>query len=192
MEAALVAVWLPEEDDYLRSIHRSCSDLQCLYGAYHEHYKFRTAQFRLPAIVFGGLTSAISFSADAFPVPFRGYVNVFVGGTSLAIAILNTLESYFEYSKIMAGALSASLAFKKIADDILCELSLPMADRETAGVFFLRTVYTRYQHAISLAPYLNMSDDQRDAVRLPPRIYHMGARSSPEESAAAPENPPGT
>lgn len=190
---AALAEWLPEEEAYLANIHRSCVDLGHLYDAYYEQFKVRTAQFRLPAILIGALTSAVSFSAESFPVPFRGYVNVVVGGTSLVIAILNTLESYFEYGKIMAGARSASAALKKIADDITVELALPVVDRETAGVFFLRSIYTRYQQVLNTAPYLEMSPAARIAVKNSAAAPLMlVVATAPPEGGGPAGDPPGT
>ena len=49
-----------------------------------------------------------------------------------------------------------STSMKKLSDDILCELALEVEGRETSGIFFLRTIYTRYQQIITSAPPLDI------------------------------------
>ena len=115
-----------------------------------------STKFRLPAIMIGATASAISFGTSTFPIQIQAYISVIVGTTSLMIAIINTIESYLEISKTMTASLMTSTSMKKLSDDILCELALEVEGRETSGIFFLRTIYTRYQQIITSAPPLDV------------------------------------
>ena len=150
-------LWRASEEAYLQQINRSAQNLSDVYNAKFEKLRDLSTKFRLPAIVIGATASAVSFGTSTFPMQIQGYISVIVGTTSLLIAIINTIESYLEISKTMTAALMTSTNMKKLSDDILCELALEEADRETSGIFFLRTVYTRYQQIITSAPPLEAS-----------------------------------
>ena len=158
-------LWRESEENYLHKINTSCLELSALYNEHFIYLRAMSANFRLPAIVIGATASAVSFGTSSFPFPFQAYISIVVGGTSLLIAIINTIESYLEISKTQNAAFATLTALRKISDDIVCELSLPVEDRETAGVFFLRTIYTRYQQVLTTAPHLSMSDVKKDAIK---------------------------
>ena len=158
-------IWNDKEIDYLKKIYKSCEELNHLYDNYYIKYKSIAMKFRLPAIVIGGVASAISFGTAQFPFVMQGYISIIVGSTSLFIAILNTIEAYLELNKTMAQSLTTSQTFKKLADDVQCELSIPVEDRETAGIFFLRSIYTRYQQTLNIAPHLEMDEMVRKAIK---------------------------
>lgn len=129
-------IWRDSEEVYLKNINRSCLELSALYNAHYVYLKALSANFRLPAIVIGATASAISFGTGSFPFQFQPYISIVVGGTSLLIAIINTIESYLEISKTQNASFATLTSLKKISDDIVCELSLPLEDRETAGGLF--------------------------------------------------------
>lgn len=158
-------IWRENEEVYLNSINKSCLELSGLYNAHYVYLKMLSANFRLPAIVIGATASAVSFGTGSFPYQIQPYISIIVGGTSLMIAIINTVESYLEISKTQNASFATLTALKKISDDISCELSLPIEDRETAGIFFLRTIYTRYQQVLNTAPHLDMSEEQKNAIK---------------------------
>lgn len=150
-------LWRPSEEAYLLQINQSALRLCDLYTIKFVKLRDMSTKFRLPAIMIGATASAISFGTSTFPIQIQAYISVIVGTTSLMIAIINTIESYLEISKTMTASLMTSTSMKKLSDDILCELALEVEGRETSGIFFLRTIYTRYQQIITSAPPLEAS-----------------------------------
>ena len=159
-------LWRPSEEAYLHQINHSALHLCDLYTVKFVKLRDLSTKFRLPAIMIGATASAISFGTSTFPLQIQGYIYVIVGTTSLLIAIINTIESYLEISKTMTASLMTSTSMKKLSDDILCELALEVAGRETSGIFFLRTIYTRYQQIITSAPPLDI-DNADDSGLVP-------------------------
>ena len=160
-------LWRPSEEAYLAQLNDSALRLCELYTAKFVKLRDLSTKFRLPAIMIGATASAISFGTSTFPLQIQGYISVIVGTTSLMIAIVNTIESYLEISKSMTASLMTSTSMKKLSDDILCELALEVECRETSGIFFLRTIYTRYQQIITSAPPLDINKNGNRAPGQP-------------------------
>jgi hypothetical protein len=73
---------------------------------------------------------------------------------NVAIAIIQTYESYIKIGEIVSKSLSSSLAFKKLADNIFCETSIPVENRIANGITFLRDCFGRYQAILDQSPPL--------------------------------------
>jgi hypothetical protein len=93
-----------------------------------------------------------SFGNSNFPENFQNYVNIGVGACSIFIAILNSIESYMKIGEIIGGTLQASINFQKLKESIDVELSLPVDNRTSQGIIFLRQCYQNYEKYWDLAP----------------------------------------
>lgn len=144
--------WLYEEELYLRELSRLCQELSNKYKLYYELYKKRQARFRIPSIIISSVTGLLSFGSSNYPEDSRKYVSITVGIASLCIALLNSIETYMKIGENMTGSAQASNELQKLKEYIDMELSLPIDDRPTQGIIFLRDCYTRYERILDIAP----------------------------------------
>ena len=178
-----MSIWREEEIRYLQTLENSCIELSREYHIIY--FKRRTSQnkFKIPAIIIGSFTGVASFGSSAFPPHFQKWISISVGLINVAIAILNTLESFLQLGEELNASKSASEQLKKLAEDINRELSLEISTRQTSGVIFLRDSYTRYQQILSTAPilsryisYLVGQDEDTDKQSLTQKILTVLSR----------------
>lgn len=150
--------WLPEEEEYLRILHRRCHRLGLVYKKLHIDYKHTQNKFRLPAILLSSISGVVSFGQTVFPEEAQRWVSISVGGVNIFIAIINTVESYMKIGEMVTKSITSYAVLHKLADDIFCEISIPTKDRETSGIAFLRDCYTRYQQIMDSAPLIEDSN----------------------------------
>lgn len=130
----------------------TCQRLTRVYKVVYVKYKRLQTRLRMPAIIVGSLTGIASFGTQTFPEGAREFVAIIVGVISVGIAILNTIESFFKVSEITSGASATISALERLQDDVLKELALPVEDRATNGITYLREIYVRYQQILNQAP----------------------------------------
>lgn len=168
--------WLYEEELYLRELSRLCQELSNKYKLYYELYKKRQARFRIPSIIISSVTGLLSFGSTNYPEDSRKYVSITVGIASLCIALLNSIETYMKIGENMTGSAQASNELQKLKEYIDMELSLPIDDRPTQGIIFLRDCYTRYERILDIAPNILKSvrfikpsyiDKRKPSITLP-------------------------
>lgn len=163
--------WHPEEEQYLKDMCAACVKLAAKYRTMHDRHRVLLHRLKIPAIVVGSASGVASFGAQQFPPILQKHLAIGVGIVSVAIAILNTLESYFKVGEVTAASEATIRALQRLRDDIHKELQLPMHLRSSDGITFLRDAYVRYQQIIGEAPLPRRStvdSRQEDAMRPPP------------------------
>ena len=94
-------------------------------------YSSLSTVITLPSIVMATLSGSASIgSAALFHDP--GVANVVIGVTTLSVAILTTVNSYFGWAKRSESHRIANISYKKLYRFILIELSLARSERMTA------------------------------------------------------------
>lgn len=154
-----VMKWFQEEEAYLKNLHDSCLDISKEYMKLYVHTHRIQTKLRLPAIILSSFSGVASFGSSGFEDTAQKWISIGVGIINVGIAILQTYESYLKIGDIVSKSLTGSQALKKLADDIMCELSLPIEDRDSNGVTFLREAFGRYQAIIDSLPPLEHKYD---------------------------------
>jgi hypothetical protein len=146
------ALWHPEEEMYLVQLSETCRQLAAIFRNSFEKNKHRLAMFKIPAILLGSVSglAATGGSAVITNQEMQKWVSLAVGVTSIGIAVLNSIESYMRVAELMSTSLHASLLFHKLAEDVTVELALKK--RSVPGIVFLKEAYSKYQHALEMAP----------------------------------------
>lgn len=165
MGAAIIPVpplkWYDREEEYLTYLKDACSELSQVYmDLYLRTHKIQT-KLRLPVIALSSCSGVASFGSSSFSPTAMRYISIGVGIVNVAIAIVQTYESYLKIADIVSKSLAASQSLKKLADHIECEIFIPIEDRESSGVTYLRECFSRYQAIIDQAPPLESLDDQQ-------------------------------
>lgn len=182
-------VWYASEESYLKLMRDTCQRLSHRYFALHKKNHSLQTRLRIPSIVFSSFSGAASFGTTTFPAALQRYVNITVGIINVGIAMLQAYESYLKIGEIVAKSLSVSNALKKIAEDIECELFIPVSDRDDDGKVFLRDCFNRFQTTLEPAPPLDDNDApalrekiQKFIHRAPQRQHAVNATSTKSDT----------
>lgn len=161
--------WYDKEEEYLHRLQEMCTLLSKHYmNLYIKTHRVQT-KLRLPAIILSSCSGVASFGSSGFSANTMRYITITVGVINVMIAILQTYESYLKIGDIVSKSLSASQSLKKLADDIQCEIFIPIEDRNANGVTFLRDCFSRYQAILDQAPPI---EELTNAKMLRSRITH--------------------
>lgn len=150
-----IPLWLPEEEEYLRIMHRRCHRLSLSFKNMHREYKIQQNKLKLPSIIISSVLGVVSFGQTVFPEVAQRWIPIGVGGMNIVIAIINTLDSYLKISEHVASTLTSHNSLQKLADDIFCEIMIPTKDRDSSGIIFLRDCYTKYQQIVDSSPLID-------------------------------------
>ena len=158
-------LWYDKEEKFLRNLCKVSNELSDTYMILYKDSHRKQTRLRLPAIVLSSLSGVASFGTASFPSAFQKYVSIVVGLINVCIAMIQTYESYIKIADIVSRALTVSTSLKKLSDDIKCELSIPIENRQTNGITFLRDCFSRYQATVYQAPPLEF-DENTDHQKL--------------------------
>jgi hypothetical protein len=158
--------WCEREEKYLKQMHDVCVNLSRDYMILYKFtYRLQT-RLRLPAIILSSFSGVASFGSTSFPRQASRYISITVGVINVGIAMIQTYESYLKIGDIVAKSLNVASSLKKLADDIYCEIFIPVEDRESDGIMFLRDCFSRYQVIMEQAPPLNLKSEAEEELLL--------------------------
>jgi len=146
--------WHEKEEEYLKQLHDNCVLLSKTYMSLYLRTHSKQTKLRIPTIFLSSFSGVASFGSTSFPASSQKFVSIVVGLINVGIAMIQTYESYLKIGDIVSKSLSVSTSFKKLAEDIYCELYVPEADRISTGITFLRDCFTRYQTIMEQCPPL--------------------------------------
>lgn len=147
-------VWFDKEEEYLKLLQQMSQHLSERYMDLYKTTHSKQTKLRLPAIILSSFSGIASFGNNGFPQAYQQYVSIGVGLINITIAMIQTYESYLKIADIVSKSLTVSTNLKKLADDIHCEMYIPIEDRETNGITFLRDAFSRYGAIVYQAPPL--------------------------------------
>jgi len=160
----VVFIWYDKEEKFLKNLCKVCNELSETYMILYRVSHKTQSRLRLPAIVLSSFSGVASFGTQSFPNELQKYVSIVVGLINVCIAMIQTYESYIKIADIVSRSLTVSTGLKKLADDIKCELSIPIENRDANGITFLRDCFSRYQAIIYQAPPLEFDDENAASV----------------------------
>jgi len=153
-------LWYDKEERFLKNLCKVSNELSETYMILYKDSHRKQTRLRLPAIVLSSLSGVASFGTQSFPTELQKYVSIVVGLINVCIAMIQTYESYIKIADIVSRALTVSTGLKKLSDDIKCELSIPIENRQTNGITFLRDCFSRYQSIVYQAPPLEFEEKE--------------------------------
>lgn len=174
--------WLPEEYRYLEVLQKTTEQLSRDYHKLFSEKQRHLYALKLPCIILSSITGFASFGGSANFQVKQEYLNSSIGAVSLFVSILTTLETFFSVSLIMSQARAVSLSLQLLSQRIACELALPIQDRATDGLVYLRQCFNEFLQLIEKAPPLPSRKEAHD------RIVQM--RKAISESHFTPNNTP--
>lgn len=158
--APTIFIWYDKEERFLKNLCKVSNELSDTYLILYKASHKTQMRLRLPAIILSSLSGVASFGTQSFPNNLQKYVSIVVGLINVCIAMIQTYESFIKIADIVSRALVVSTGLKKLADDIKCELSIPIENRAANGITFLRDCFSRYQAIVYQAPPLEFDDEE--------------------------------
>jgi hypothetical protein len=102
-----------------------------LHNKSENRYSKLTTYITLPSIILATLSGSASIGIGQF-IQDPQIGNTIIGVTTLSVAILTTVSSYFAWAKRCEAHRIATISYKKLHRFILIELALPRSERMAA------------------------------------------------------------
>lgn len=153
-------VWYDKEEQFLRRLQSHCITLSKQYMELYKIMHAKQSRLRLPSIFLSSFSGVASFGSTSFPLNMQKWVSIGVGIVNIIIAMLQTYESYLKLGDIVSKSLTVSGSLKKLADEINCELYIPIENRDQDGNTYLKDCFTQYQTMIANAPPLAIDENE--------------------------------
>jgi len=138
--------WFDDVELLLEDIRKNSIILERLHKKSYFYYKNQMKYFRIPSIILNGMNSVLALSlADYVGQATASTTNC---GISLFIAIIASLEAYFQIQANMENELMNSKEYYLIAVDIFKTLNLERERRPMGGIQYLDDTMVKYQKLI--------------------------------------------
>ena len=103
--------------------------LSWLHSKAEAEFSRKAMYFDLPAIVFSTLAGSLSLSATRLFGTYEEIGSIITGCISIFVGVLNTINTYFGYSRKAENSKQCSIQYAKLYRFIRVELSLPREER---------------------------------------------------------------
>ena len=126
------AAWNDRLEEYFSSLGERSHCLNWLHAKSEALYTSRRAWIDLPAIILSAVIGFCSVGSTSL-FPDQRIASISLGAVSLAVSVLNTVGTYYNFSKRAEAHRIASIEYAKLYRLVLIEMSLPRTDRQTPG-----------------------------------------------------------
>ena len=142
--------WHAQEEVVLKRWAEVSACYRWMHDKAYRVYKTRSIGFALPVIVMSTITGTANFAQKSFPE--NSFVPMGIGTMNLVSAIITTVSQFLKINELMEGFRVGGIAFGKLNRAIVTELSLPLADRSTSGVEFVKACRADIDRLIEQSP----------------------------------------
>lgn len=126
-----IITWSNQLEDLIASEGEKCRGLSWIHRKAEIIYNTKNNYIAIPVIVLSTLAGTASVgSSSLFPDDTK-VGSIVIGLVSISVGILNTINSYFSYSRKAEAHRIASISYSKLFNQISVELSLPRIERVT-------------------------------------------------------------
>jgi len=145
--------WNDRLEDYFASTGEKAHCLSWLHKKSEAMYSYRTIFLDLPTIIIGAINGFISVGAKQI-FPGDEYASVYIGIIALFVSLLNTINSYFGWSRRAEGHRISALQYAKLFHFLSIEMSLPRKERmsPTELLKYTKESYDRLREISPLVP----------------------------------------
>jgi hypothetical protein len=161
-ESAVNIHWTVKLEEYFASTGEKAHCLSWVHKQSEAMYSNRRTWIDLPVIVGSGVIAFLNAGSQSLFVDAR-IASVALGVGSLAVGILNTMGTYFGWSKRAEGHRISSIHYSKLYRFITVELSLPREERMNPHDFlkYVKDQYDRLQEISPMVPQKVIYEFQR-------------------------------
>lgn len=122
--------WSSQFENLIASEAERARGLAWIHMRSEQKFSFKNNIIAIPVIVLSTLAGTASVgSSSLFPEGDQKIGSICIGLVSIGVGILNTISSYFSFSRRAEAHRIAYLAYSKLFSEIAVELSLPRHER---------------------------------------------------------------
>ena len=122
--------WSSQFENLIASEAERARGLAWIHMRAEQKFSFKNNIIAIPVIVLSTLAGTASVgSSSLFPEDSQKMGSIGIGLVSIGVGILNTISSYFSFSRKAEAHRIAYLAYSKLFSEIAVELSLPRHER---------------------------------------------------------------
>ena len=122
--------WSSQFETLVASEAERARGLAWIHMRSEQKFSFKNNIIAIPVIVLSTLAGTASVgSSSLFPEGEQKMGSIIIGLVSIGVGILNTISSYFSFSRRAEAHRQAYLAYSKLFSEIAVELSLPRHER---------------------------------------------------------------
>ena len=135
--------WSDDIEDLCEHIRKNSIILERVHKKNYFYYKGTLKYFRIPSIILNGMNSVLAVSLSAYVIQSTASLTNCV--ISLFIAIISSMEAFFQIQQNMENELMISKDYYILAIDIFKTLNLTRELRAVGGITFLDETMAKYQ-----------------------------------------------
>lgn len=156
--------WNHRLEEYFASTGEKAHCLSILHKQAESIYDRRKIWIDIPVIVGSGVIAFLNAGSSAMFENQAQLSSIALGVGSLAVGILNTVGSYFQWSKRAEGHRIASIQYSKLFRFLNVEMSLPRQERMTPKELlkWTKDQYDRLQEISPIIPHELITQFKKD------------------------------
>lgn len=137
--------WSLELENYFKEIGEKSYSYALLHKLSEKKYSRLKVYIELPVIVLTSISGTLSISSSSLFEGDEKNASIFIGFLSIFCGVLNTVNTYFSYSKRVEGHRISNIEYNKLYRFLEIELKLPRSERIKASdlLKFTRDSYER-------------------------------------------------
>ena len=146
--------WTDTLEDYFAKIGEKAQGYSLLHKKGEELFAYRTTLIDLPVIILSTVCGTLSIGGqNIFPVDWVDIANKGVGALQIGVGVLNTIGTYFGWSKRAEAHRVSSLQYARISRFLRVELSLPREERMNCTEL-LKMVRNDWERLTEISPLI--------------------------------------
>jgi hypothetical protein len=154
--------WTPILENYFASTGEKAHCLSWLHKRAEAMFSHRTTYLDLPSIIVGSINGFLSVGSKQI-FPGDEFASVYIGVVALFVSLLNTINSYFSWSRRAEGHRISALQYSKLYRFLSIEMSLPRNQRMLPSELLKLTkeAYDRLSEISPLVPKTIIEEFQK-------------------------------
>ena len=145
--------WTSLLEEYFSSVGEKSNCYSWLHSRAEGYYSVRKSIIDLPVIVLSGAIGFCSVGTSSMFAGEEKAASIALGMLSLVVSVLNTVSSYYQFSKKAEGHRIAALHYAKLYRFICVEMGLPREERIRTSDL-LKMVKNEFDRLAETAPSL--------------------------------------
>ena len=133
------------------------SSYRWLHDQSYSVYRKKNLNFMIPIIVISTVTGTASFSLGSFPPNVAPYIPPIIGFFNLVAGLMTTVYQFLKISEYMESHRQTSISYGKLSRNITVELNLPVVNRSSSGVEFVKLCRNEIDRLIEQSPLIPKS-----------------------------------
>ena len=145
--------WSKALEIYIKSISEKCMSYGILHKMSQQKYNKFCLIIDIPVIILSTITGSLNIGSQQI---FEGInnANLIIGGISIIVAIMSTINSYFSFNSRMEGHKNSYLNFMKLNRFINIELSVKRSERIIVKDL-IKIIRSEYERLMENSPLID-------------------------------------